>query len=166
MITEPINALHADIDNYNLRYPGHDFAIIGDLNAHCASVLNRNLPDTRVVTRGRLLIDMAQNQNLTILKGTAPHNFGPTLIRSDVLSIIDYAVTTIDMEANMLIHDFSHFSEHASIQLTTKIEHAVLPARHTGPQSQLPHKKPPLPSDTTLLDALLSQTLNLRKQTA
>jgi hypothetical protein len=66
------------------------------------------------------------------------------------------------MEASMTIHDFSHLSEHAPIQITTKIELEALKTHRT--QRQLPHKKPPLSKDITPLDTLLIQTLNLRQQ--
>jgi hypothetical protein len=131
MTTDPIKVLDADIDNYNLLFPGYKVAIIRDLNVHCTATLDRGLPDTRIDTHGRSLLDLAQNQNLRIPNSTAPWNLGSILIRTEVLFIIDYTITSITMEVSITIHNFSYLSKHAPIQITTKIELKALKTHHT-----------------------------------
>jgi cellulose synthase/poly-beta-1,6-N-acetylglucosamine synthase-like glycosyltransferase len=93
--------------------------------------MDRYLPDTRIDTYRRSLLDLAQNQNLQILNGIALHNLGLIVTITNVLSIIGYTIISITMVVTIIIHTFYYLSKHIAISITTKIGLKVLKIHYT-----------------------------------
>lgn len=105
LLRDPVVALESDIDTYSLIYHECNFALIGDMNAHCmASVIGASSQDDRIDGRGRQLVELCQTKNMRILNGTNTGNSGATLICIDVSSIIDYAIISPDLDADFTVH--------------------------------------------------------------
>lgn len=67
------------------------------------------------------------NRELLILNGTSLSNSGPTLLRTNAKTVIDYAVTSPHLFSSFIILDFMDESEHAPLSLSLNISHTLPP---------------------------------------
>jgi hypothetical protein len=159
---DPAQALEGDIDKYSLLYPDCHMAVVGDINAHCMAILDNSSPDARVDSRGCMLIELCAAKNLKILNGSPPGCTGPTLLRTDVFSVIDYAIVSNSLCSTMKIHDFNVLSEHAAIEVTLTLDWTPSSPANTKKIRQLPYKCPPAALTSTPLTTTLSMVPDIR----
>lgn len=95
---------------------------------------------------------MCHNRELLVPGGTPPPNPGPTLLRTNAKTVMDYAVTSPHLFSSFIILDFMDESEHAPLSLSLNILH-TLPLTNSISITPLPLSKPsplPLPSNVDL----------------